>query len=121
MEKLIFDYNNFCEINYLNFDLNFKIALDDKIGIILGPNGTGKTSIYSNIKSRHQDYSYIDYRDVEQSVIASKNKIIIGASILKIWKNEPQRTNLYFIRKNTYCGGQKNGYKIRPPEESNTL
>lgn len=94
MEKLIFDYNNFGEINYLNFDLNFKIALDDKIRIILGPNGTGKTSIYSNIKSRHQDYSYIDYKDVEQSVIASKNKIIIGASILKLNEKYQEKKKL---------------------------
>lgn len=94
MKKLIFDYNNFGEINYLNFDLNFKIVLDDKIGIILGPNGTGKTSIYSNIKSRHQDYSYIDYRDVEQSVIASKNKIIIGASILKLNEKYQEKKEL---------------------------
>lgn len=94
MEKLIFDYNNFGDINYLNFDLNFKIALDDKIGIILGPNGTGKTSIYSNIKSRHQDYSYIDYSDVEQSVIASKSKIIIGASILKLNEKYQEKKKL---------------------------
>lgn len=84
MEKLLFDSNNFNEINYMNFDVDFKITIADKIKIILGPNGTGKTSIYSNIKSRHQDYSYIDYNDVEQSVIASKNKIIIGASVLKL-------------------------------------
>ena len=84
MERLLFDSNNFNEINYMNFDVDFKITIADKIKIILGPNGTGKTSIYSNIKSRHQDYSYIDYNDVEQSVIASKNKLVIGASVLKL-------------------------------------
>lgn len=94
MEKLLFDSNNFNEINYMNFDVDFKITIADKIKIILGPNGTGKTSIYSNIKSRHQDYSYIDYNDVEQSVIASKNKIIIGASVLKLNEKYDEKNKL---------------------------
>ena len=59
MEKVVFDSSNFSEINYMNFDADFKIKIKDKIKIILGPNGTGKTSIYLNIKERHQDYSYI--------------------------------------------------------------
>lgn len=94
MEKLLFDSNNFNEINYMNFDVDFKITIADKIKIILGPNGTGKTSIYSSIKSRHQDYSYIDYNDVEQSVIASKNKIIIGASVLKLNEKYDEKNKL---------------------------
>ena len=94
MEKLLFDSNNFYEINYMNFDVDFKITIADKIKIILGPNGTGKTSIYSNIKSRHQDYSYIDYNDVEQSVIASKNKLIIGASVLKLNEKYDEKNKL---------------------------
>ena len=84
MEVVLFDYNNFCDINYMNFDENLKISLDDKIKIILGPNGTGKTSIYKNIMSRFLNYSFIDYGSVEQSVIARKNTITIGASILKL-------------------------------------
>lgn len=84
MEKVLFDSNNFTEINYLNFDANFAISVKDKIKIVLGPNGTGKTSIYINIKEHNPEYSYIDYNDVEQSVIAQKNKIVIGASILKL-------------------------------------
>lgn len=94
MEKLLFDSNNFYEINYMNFDVDFKITIAEKIKIILGPNGTGKTSIYSNIKSRHQDYSYIDYNDVEQSVIASKNKLIIGASVLKLNEKYDEKNKL---------------------------
>ena len=94
MERLLFDSNNFNEISYMNFDVDFKITLADKIKIILGPNGTGKTSIYSNIKSRHLDYSYIDYNDVEQSVIASKNKLVIGASILKLNEKYDEKNKL---------------------------
>ncbi len=84
MGRIIFDSNNFNDINYMNFDADFKIEISDKIKLVLGPNGTGKTSIYLNIKERHSDYSYIDYNDVEQSVIGQKNKIVIGASILKL-------------------------------------
>ena len=94
MEKILFDSNNFTEVNYINFDSNFKIILNDKIKIILGPNGTGKTSIYTNIKERHKEYSYIDYNDVEQSVIAQKDKIIIGASILKLDEKYSEREKL---------------------------
>ena len=84
MEKVLFDSNNFNDINYLNFDADFAISVKNKIKIVLGPNGTGKTSIYINIKERNPEYSYIDYNDVEQSVISQKNKIVIGASILKL-------------------------------------
>lgn len=94
MEKVVFDSSNFSEINYMNFDADFKIKIKDKIKIILGPNGTGKTSIYLNIKERHQDYSYIDYNDVEQSVIGLKNKIVIGASILKLDEKYSEKDKL---------------------------
>ena len=94
IEKLLFDSNNFDKISYMNFDDNFKITVADKIKIILGPNGTGKTSIYSNIKLRHQDCSYIDYNDVEQSVIKSKNKLVIGASVLKLDKKYNEKNKL---------------------------
>lgn len=80
----MFNSKNFDEIDYLKFDCNFKIEVNDRIKIILGPNGTGKTSIYTNIKNHHNDYSFIDYKDVELSVIAKKNKIIIGPSITKL-------------------------------------
>ena len=89
----IFNSDNFTEINYLNFDSSFSIDVGDKIKIILGPNGTGKTSIYNNIKSRFKDFSYIDYEDVEKSIIENGDKIIIGASILELekLKNNKQR------------------------------
>ncbi len=77
----MFNSNNFNEINYLNFDSEFKIDLANKIKVILAPNGTGKTSIYKNIKSRFPNHSFIDYNEVKQSVISKKNEVIIGASI----------------------------------------
>jgi len=80
----MFNNTNFQEINYLNFDANFEIRLADRIKIIFGPNGTGKTSIYKNIKKNNVNYSYIDYEGVEQSVISKKDTIEIGASILLI-------------------------------------
>ena len=94
MNNVLFDSNNFSEINYLNFDSDFKISVDDKVKIVLGPNGTGKTSLYLNIRDRHPEYSYIDYNDVEQSVLAKKNKIIIGASILKLDEKYKIKENL---------------------------
>lgn len=80
----MFNSNNFGEINYLNFDADFSIDLGDKIKIILGPNGTGKSSLYKNIKVRHNDYAFIDYEEVEESVIGQKKNIIIGASIVEL-------------------------------------
>lgn len=90
----MFNSNNFSEINYLNFDADFKIDLTDKIKIILGPNGTGKSSIYKNIKNRFSNYSFIDYNDVEQSVISKKNEIIIGASIVLLDEKQKEKQNL---------------------------
>lgn len=66
----MFNSDNFSEINYLNFDSEFNINLESKIKVILAPNGTGETSIYKNIKSRLPNYSFIDYNEVEQSVIS---------------------------------------------------
>lgn len=90
----MFNSNNFKEINYLNFDADFSIDLGDKIKIILGPNGTGKTSIYRNIKNRFPNYSFIDYSEVEQSVISKKNEIIIGASIVLLDNKNEEKENL---------------------------
>ncbi len=90
----VFNSDNFTEINYLNFDPNFNIDIGDKIKIILGPNGTGKTSIYKNIKSRLKDFSYIDYDDVEKSIIAKKDKIVIGASVLELEKAKKKKQSI---------------------------
>ena len=90
----MFNSSNFAEINYLNFDADFSINLGSKIKIILGPNGTGKTSIYKNIKKRFSDYSFIDYDDVEKSVIANKYAIVIGASIVDLDNKIKEKQNL---------------------------
>ena len=90
----MFNSENFKEINYLNFEADFNIDLSNKIKIILGPNGTGKTSIYKNIKSRHQDYSFIDYNEVEQSVISRKDEIVIGASIVLLENKQLEKNKI---------------------------
>lgn len=90
----MFDSNNFTEIGHLNFDSNFSIDLGDKIKIILGPNGTGKSSIYKNIKQRHNDYAFIDYEDIEDSIIGKKDNIVIGASIVELTKKNSEKQSL---------------------------
>lgn len=90
----MFNSSNFNEINYLNFDSAFAVSVGDKIKIILGPNGTGKSSIYRNIKNRFTDYSYIDYNDIETSVISKGNEILIGASVVSLEKKEQERQQL---------------------------
>ena len=90
----MFNSNNFKEINYLNFDADFNITIGDKVKIILGPNGTGKTSLYKNIKNRFLDYSFIDYDEVEKSVIAKKNTIIIGSSIVELDSKNKEKQEL---------------------------
>lgn len=90
----MFDSNNFTEMGHLNFDSNFNINLGDKIKIILGPNGTGKSSIYKNIKQRHSDYAFIDYEDIEESIIGKKDNIEIGASIVELTKKNSEKQSL---------------------------
>ena len=92
----MFDSNNFNDedVKYLEFSDDFSISLTDKIKIILGPNGTGKTSIYRNIKKRFNNYSFIDYDDVEKSVISRKDEIIIGPKILLLEQYQNERKNL---------------------------
>lgn len=94
MNNVLFDSNNFAEIDYMNFDANFEVRVGNKIKLILGPNGTGKTSIYRIIRNRHQEYSFIDYDTVEQSVIAQKDKIVIGASILQLEEKYKKKEKL---------------------------
>ena len=92
----MFNSNNFNDedVKYLDFSDDFNISLTDKIKIILGPNGTGKTSIYRNIKRRFNNYSFIDYDDVEKSVISRKDEIIIGPSILLLEQYQNERNSL---------------------------
>lgn len=92
----MFDSSNFNDedVKYLSFSDDFNISLTNKIKIILGPNGIGKTSIYKNIKRRFYNDSFIDYGDVEQSVIARKDEIIIGPSILLIEQYQNEKSNL---------------------------
>lgn len=92
----MFDSNNFNDedVKYLEFSDDFSISLTDKIKIILGPNGIGKTSIYRNIKKRFNNYSFIDYDDVEKSVISRKDEIIIGPKILLLEQYQNERKNL---------------------------
>ncbi len=90
----MFNSSNFSEISYLKFDSEFNINLENKIKVILAPNGTGKTSIYKNIKSRFSNYSFIDYNEVRQSVISKKNEIVIGASIVLIDSKKNEKNKL---------------------------
>ena len=90
----MFNSNNFTEIGYLNFDSNFSINLGTKIKIILGPNGTGKSSLYKNIKQRHSDYAFIDYEDIEDSIIGKKENIEIGASIVELTNKITEKQSL---------------------------
>lgn len=86
----VFGSNNYNDenVSYLKFSSEFNIKLSEKIKIILGPNGIGKTSIYKNIKERHSDYSYIDYDEIRNSVIAKGDKLIIAPSIAEIVAKE---------------------------------
>lgn len=93
---IVFDKQNFNEINYLNFDKDFKIDINkDKIKVILSPNGIGKTSIYHNIQERYNDFAYIDYDSVKNSVTSREGEIIIASSIKDIeLKNKEIERNI---------------------------
>lgn len=82
------------EIKYLKFSNDFNIEILKKIKIILGPNGIGKTSIYRNIKKRHPEYGYIDYNEIENSIITKGDKLIIAPSITEITKKEAEKEKI---------------------------
>ena len=82
------------DVNYLNFSDDFSIELSEKIKIILGPNGIGKTSIYKNIKNRHPEYGYIDYNEIENSIITRGDKLVIAPSITEITAKESEKNKI---------------------------
>lgn len=114
----MFNSDNFSEINYLNFDSEFNINLESKIKVILAPNGTGKTSIYKNIKSRFPNYSFIDYNEVEQSVISKKDEVVIGASIVLIDSKKSEKNKL--LEKIDVKGNLKN-FNITNPKTAKAI
>lgn len=84
---VLFDNSNFNDsnVNYLTFDENFSIKVDtNKIKIILGSNGIGKSSIYRNIQDNHPEYAYIDYNKVEETILKSKDSFIIASQVATI-------------------------------------
>lgn len=84
---VIFNNNNFQDpsVNYLTFDDDFKIDINlNKIKVLLGPNGVGKSTIYRCIEASHPEYEFIDYEDVENSIKAFGNSLIIAAKVAVI-------------------------------------
>ena len=86
----MFDKDDFDNINYINFDDSFNIELDQNSKIIFGYNGIGKSSIYKYLKSKYQEYDYLDYEDTKESFLKNKKEVVIGARIQTITrlKNE---------------------------------
>ena len=86
----MFNKDDFNNINYINFDDSFNIELDQNSKIIFGYNGIGKSSIYKYLKSKYQEYDYLDYEDTKESFLKNKKEVVIGARIQTITrlKNE---------------------------------
>ena len=86
----MFNKDGFDNINYINFDDSFNIELDQNSKIIFGYNGIGKSSIYKYLKSKYQEYDYLDYEDTKESFLKNKKEVVIGARIQTITrlKNE---------------------------------
>ena len=86
----MFNKDDFNNINYINFDDSFNIELDRNSKIIFGYNGIGKSSIYKYLKSKYQEYDYLDYEDTKESFLKNKKEVVIGARIQTITrlKNE---------------------------------
>ena len=57
----MFNKDDFCNINYIEFDDDFNIELNQKSKIIFGYNGIGKSSIYKYLKNKYNEYDYLDY------------------------------------------------------------
>lgn len=82
----MFNNEDFENINYIKFDDSFNIELDQSSKIIFGYNGIGKSSIYKYLKSKYQEYDYLDYEDTKESFLKNKKEVIIGARIQTITK-----------------------------------
>lgn len=82
----MFAKEDFKNIDYINFDDNFNINLEDKSKIIFGFNGIGKSSIYKYLKGKYQDYDFLDYEDTKESFLKNKKEVVIGARINTITK-----------------------------------
>lgn len=64
------------DVPYLNFGDDFKITKSNRSSIIFGTNGMGKSSIYKAIKEYNPQFAYIDYGNMKNEFLNSKNKII---------------------------------------------
>lgn len=82
----MFNKDDFDNINYINFDDSFNIELGQNSKIIFGYNGIGKSSIYKYLKSKYQEYDYLDYEDTKESFLKNKKEVLIGARIQTITK-----------------------------------
>ena len=51
----MFNKDDFCNINYIEFDDDFNIELNQKSKIIFGYNGIGKSSIYKYLKNKYNE------------------------------------------------------------------
>ncbi len=82
----MFAKEDFKNIDYINFDDNFNMNLEDKSKIIFGFNGIGKSSIYKYLKGKYQNYDFLDYEDTKESFLKNKKEVVIGARINTITK-----------------------------------
>lgn len=82
----MFNKDDFCNINYIEFDDDFNIELNQKSKIIFGYNGIGKSSIYKYLKIKYNEYDYLDYEDTKESFLKNKKEVVIGARIQTITK-----------------------------------
>lgn len=82
----MFNKDDFCNINYIEFDDDFNIELNQKSKIIFGYNGIGKSSIYKYLKNKYNEYDYLEYEDTKESFLKNKKEVVIGARIQTITK-----------------------------------
>ena len=73
----MFNKDDFCNINYIEFDDDFNIELNQKSKIIFGYNGIGKSSIYKYLKNKYNEYDYLDYEDTKESFLKNKKEVVM--------------------------------------------